>query len=82
MNVRFGEDFLIVRNGSSVFREAPESAFSTLEAAFRGEAYSSITIRTQSVLDVWIDRGRPGCLSFGWHNLSVHNFRQDTDRDV
>ena len=72
MNVRFGEDSLVTRNSFGMCREAPESAFSTLEAAFRDEAYSSITISTQSVLDVWTDRGKHPCLSLGWHSLSVH----------
>ena len=72
LNVRLGEDSPVSRNGSSACREAPESTFSTLEAAFRGEAYSSVTIRTQSVLDVWTDRGKHPCLSLGWHSLSVH----------
>ena len=35
--------------------DGPERAFSTLEAAFRDQAYSSVTIRIQSVLDAWID---------------------------
>ncbi len=65
LNVRFGEDSPVSRNGSSVCREAPESALRILEAAFSGEAYSSVTIGTQSFLDVWIDRGERLCLSLG-----------------
>jgi len=82
LNVRFGEDSPISRNGSSVCQEAPASAFSTLGPALRGEAYSSITIRIQSVLDARIDRGKHPCLSLGWHSPSVHNFRKDADRDA